>query len=290
MAAIVAALLKGEQLEAEMEIRSVLVNVGPDATSSNTLQYAIDLARTFDAELIGAAADQPIVSYAAIDGGAMAIDIYNTLREDIERRLGEAGEAFKAAVPAGMRSSWTAAVENSTGFLIETAISADVIVTASNPRSGVETRQHPNLGELILSSGRPVLAVANQASVAKFGKVLIGWKDTREARRAVSDALPFLTRASQVMAITVSEGDVDQERRSLAQLAAWLARHGVVAKTQVVPNPEAFDDIIETMALTEEADLLVSGGYGHSRMREWLFGGVTRNLLAAHSVSRFFSN
>lgn len=81
----------------------------------------------------------------------------------------------------------------------------------------------------------------------------------------IADALPFLKQAKEVTAITVSEGDAANERTNLDDLISWLAT-------------------------LRQADLVIAGGYGHSRVREWLFGGVTRDLLKAETLTRFFSN
>jgi len=106
----------------------------------------------------------------------------------------------------------------------------------------------------------------------------------------VADAVPFLQRAKQVLAITVGEGDRAAERGSLDDLLAWLARHGVTASADLIENKEGFVDVLESTSRAYQADLVVSGAYGHSRMREWLFGGMTRNLLQANTLNRLFSN
>ena len=73
-------------------------------------------------------------------------------------------------------------------------------------------------------------------------------------------------------------------------LIAWLAKHGVAATGNVIANPEGFVDVLESTAIAGRVDLVVAGGYGHSRMREWLFGGMTRNLLKSSLLNRLFSN
>jgi nucleotide-binding universal stress UspA family protein len=151
-------------------------------------------------------------------------------------------------------------------------------------------QQVTDLGALVLSSGRPIIDVALGGTAAKFDKICIGWKDTREARRATADALPLLKLAGEVTALTVTEGDYAAERASLDDLLAWLKSHGVAARADVLNNPEGYVDVLETNALAQNADLLVIGGYGHSRMREWLFGGVTRSVLGANSLNRLISN
>ena len=136
----------------------------------------------------------------------------------------------------------------------------------------------------------PVIDVAKGQTKLSADKIVIGWKDTREARRAVADALPLLQRAKEIAALTISEGDNAYEKASLDDLVAWLAGHGVSATAELVENKENYEDVLETNASFRQADLLVTGGYGHSRMREWLFGGVTRNLLKSDTLTRFFSN
>ena len=273
-----------------MEIRSILVHVDMDPAKSTALRYAIDLAKSFDAELIGVAADQPNLALAGMDSGAVAADFYALERGEIEAQLQRAGATFKDLVPATIKSEWRAYVAEPVETIVETARLADLIITNSTAAAAFKVPQKVNLGHIVLASGRPVIDVGSFATAAKFDTVLIGWKDTREARRAVVDALPILQRAGEVAAVTVSEGDFAEERTSLNDLVAWLARHGIKAKSEVISNPEGFVDVLESTALARHADLVVTGGYGHSRFREWLFGGMTRRLLEANSLNRFFSN
>ncbi len=273
-----------------MEIRSILVNVDLDAANSTSLRYAIDLAQSLDAQLIGVAADQPALLYGAGDGGAAAAEYYAMETAQVETQLKRAEEAFRGIVPSGLKHQWQAFVTTPVAAIVEVARVADLIV--ATPTTTTTSRQTVavDLGEIVLRAGRPVLDVATYQSKVKLDKVMIAWKDSREARRAVADALPLLRRADQVTALTISEDDYTAERNSMDDLIKWLGSHGVTAQGDVVSNPERSADIIETTAIAQGVDLVVSGGYGHSRMREWLFGGVTRNLLAANKLNRFFSN
>jgi nucleotide-binding universal stress UspA family protein len=273
-----------------MEIRSILVNVDLDPAKSSSLRYAIDLAKIFDARLIGVAADYPDLALSGMDGGGVAVDMFTLERSEIETQLQTVEAAFKSLVPTTIDSEWHAYVANPVEMLIETARRADLIVTNSLATTAFKISEKVNLGHLVLASGRPVIDVATTTAAAKLDRVMIGWKDTREARRAVADALPILRRTGEVSAVTVSEGDVTRERSSLADLVAWLALHGVAAKSELIVNPEGFVDVLESTALSRDADLVIAGGYGHSRFREWLFGGMTRRLLAANSLNRLFSN
>lgn len=272
-----------------MHLRSILLNVDIANPDSPALRYAVDLAGQFDAGLIGVASDQPHPAYSGFDGTA-AIDLYTIERSDIEAQLKRAEEAFHSLVPPTLKTQFRAFVAQPTSALIESAVAADLIVTASRTTTTFDEVQATNLGELVLASGRPVIDVAQSARTATLDRICIGWKDTREARRAVSDALPLLRRAGQVRAVTVDEGDYAGEKADLDALQAWLKSHGVTADCEVITNPEGFVDVLESTALAWNSDLLVVGGYGHSRMREWLFGGVTRRILGANSLNRFLSN
>jgi nucleotide-binding universal stress UspA family protein len=132
--------------------------------------------------------------------------------------------------------------------------------------------------------------VADESAPFNCERIVVGWKDTREARRALVDALPFLERAKAVNVITISEGEADAEREKLDQILAWLDAHGVSASSELIESDGGFVDVLESTARASHADLVVAGGYGHSRMRELLFGGMTRNLIAASSINRLFSN
>jgi nucleotide-binding universal stress UspA family protein len=274
----------------EMEVRSIVVNVSSGMPDSSALRYAINLAGTLGAELIGVAADQPMAMYAAMDGGAAAVDAYAIELAQIETQLKRAEDGFQSLVPASIPRRWRSYVANPTKSLIANARLADLIVTAPPMESTFAGHNLTSLGELVLAAGRPIIDVADGATTATLKTICIGWKDTREARRAVADALPLLRLAQDVVALTVTEGDYSEERSSLDDLLGWLKAHGVVARADVLANSDGFIDVLETNAMSRDADLLVIGGYGHSRMREWLFGGVTRSVLSANTLNRFISN
>src|SRR6516162_4710899 len=109
------------------------------------------------------------------------------------------------------------------------------------------------------------------------------WKDTRECRRAVRDALPFLQQAKEVLLVEVGEDESrSQAKKNLADVAAYLVRHRVIVAAEVWRRPRgpAAAELLHVVK-EEKADLIVAGGYGHSRLGEWIFGGVTRELLSA---------
>jgi nucleotide-binding universal stress UspA family protein len=172
------------------------------------------------------------------------------------------------------------------------ARSADLLITSAG-NSGVGRLRTVDPGELILSAGRPVLfpAEGQQPEPVKGESILIAWKDAREARRAVVDAMPFLTDARQVVVATIEEDDRAGARESAADVVRFLTKHGVKARSEVVDAGRGYASEALAEIVTEVgADLMVSGGYGHTRLREWIFGGVTRSLLEDASMNRFVSN
>jgi nucleotide-binding universal stress UspA family protein len=110
---------------------------------------------------------------------------------------------------------------------------------------------------------------------------LVAWKDTRESRRAIADALPLLRLAERVRIAEVCHDDeVDEVRPRLEAIVAWLGRHGIAGEAHPLPGKRAHvAEKIDGAASEIDADLIVTGGYGHTRMGEWVFGGVTRDLL-----------
>lgn len=270
-----------------MEIRSILVSIGLGAQSTATA-YAGQLAERFGAELIGVAAAEPSLVYAGIDNAQVALDYYDTERGTIEALLGEAEARFRSAVPASVKVSWRGLVANPTQTAIDQARRCDLVVAASGDVPSVGVPLDP--GHLILASGRPVLLAGQGQTTAALDHIAIAWKDTREARRAVADAVPLLRQAKRVEVITRSEGAVDDERGYLADIVEWLGRHGIAAESRLLEKGAPFLDAAGLLAPATAPDLIVAGGYGHTRFREWLFGGVTSDLLETASISRLFSN
>ena len=119
--------------------------------------------------------------------------------------------------------------------------------------------------------------------------VLVAWKDSREARRAVVDAIPLLSGASEVVVATVDRDATRQAKQSVADVAVFLRRHGIRARAEVV-SEKGDAAALKSLAGSMHADLIVAGAYGHSRLRELVFGGVTRSLLDEIGVNRLMSS
>lgn len=152
----------------------------------------------------------------------------------------------------------------------------DLVVAARAPELGNGRLEH-----LVMEAGKPVL-IPPAKPAATIGKtVLVAWKDTAESARALTAALPLLVRAGKVTVFSVCENrDEEAARRSVDGIIAQLRRHGVEARPQMAKaEPGRTADKIREAAYAIKADLIVMGAYGHSRLREWMLGGATRELL-----------
>ena len=138
------------------------------------------------------------------------------------------------------------------------------------------------LSSIIFGSGRPVLILPRRDSHREFAlkTVVIAWDGSRPAARAVADALPILERAKEVRVLTVlNEKELSGESPA-AELAGYLERRGIVARPDCIDAAgRRIGEILNSYLTSNQADLLVMGAYGHSRLREFILGGATRSML-----------
>lgn len=268
-----------------MSYKSIIVNLAVDASPAPIVKVGIELADRYGAHLIGlAAADVPPL-VATGDGMVYEGEIMQIQRTEIEKRLAELRTEFETLVPGSIRSEWRQAVCSPTRFLSVCAGLADLIVTAE---AGDNVFRAVDIGSLALGAGRPVLVTAGDVDHILAKTVLVAWKDTREARRALADALPLLAKANTVVIATIGNNSDESLRDSLADVSVFLEHHSINARTELIAG-EANGDQLLTFARSIHADLIVSGAYGHSRLREWAFGGVTRTLIEETGINRLMS-
>jgi nucleotide-binding universal stress UspA family protein len=274
----------------KMIFNTIMVQLDVDSPAAPRTTYALELARRFEATLIGFAAADAYVFVPGDDGGMAAAEIMRQRRTEIEDRLKILKEEFLSVV--GDDALWREEIGDPTRLLAMHARAADLIVTGA-PVSGAMADHHRavDIGTLVLSAGRPVLIAADQLAPPDPKKVVVAWKDTREARRAVIDALPFLTDAQDVLVATIEEQNQRDARESVGDVVRFLMRHGVKARSEVlgVGKEDACEAVCE-LARAMGTELVVAGGYGHSRIREWAFGGMTRSLLKQGAINRLLSN
>lgn len=259
---------------------SILVHVEPHRVGEERLAAAVSLARRCDATLTGVGAElmEPVGyadPYGATDGMFLT-----ALRERVITDLEHAQAAFKKQV-AGIKSEWRSVEDRPVQALAQIARSADIIVAGGKPPADASSYRTADPAELAILSGRPVLVVPTHGGPLRAEAVVVAWKDTREARRALADALPVLRAADEVHVVEIyDEGQFAEADARTADVVAGLRRHGVKARGRGVYAPDIdVSRVLKAQARLIDADLIVAGCYGHSRMNEWFFGGATRELL-----------
>ena len=263
---------------------ALMVHVDPEHGGEAALDLAAGLARRFGAQLIGLAARAimpPSVDPAAVGGTALRDEMIADEERRVRARMHHAAARFRARA-GGVPTAWRAFIEDPTAALIRESRAADLLAIGRNEAAGTTSPDPTDLGRVLMQAGRPVLVVPPGIPTLAARQVVVAWKETREARRAVADALPFLAGADQVLVLQVceGEGEIGAAQRAVADVVGYLARRGVRAEARARRLGEA--NVMGELLLAAEqrqADLIVAGCYGHTRLQEWAFGGVTRDLL-----------
>jgi nucleotide-binding universal stress UspA family protein len=268
-----------------MSFAAVMVHVDVEHDSERRVELAIGLADRFQATLIGVAGCALWPAFRAGDVGLTESSEYDF--EKVMARVEQGGKTFRAQGRSLREIEWRSALEPPGELLLREARAADLLVVGRR-RSGDDA----DPGVIVLRAGRPVLLVPDTVAALPLRRVVVAWKDTRECRRAVRDALPFLQQAKEALLVEIGEDESQsQAKKNLADVAAYLVRHRVIVAAEVWRRPRGLvaAELLHVVQ-EEKADLIVAGGYGHSRLGEWIFGGVTRELLAASPICCMLSH
>jgi nucleotide-binding universal stress UspA family protein len=273
-----------------MSYATLMVYVNVDHVSKALVSVAADLADRFAAKLIGLSA-LAIVPPVVAEGVVIVNHASEFEIAQMNRSLVEARDSFRAIAGAERETEWRSALEIPTDTLIREARCADLIIIEKSGRS-IDFYRAPDSGTAIMGAGGPFLVVPGGVKALAAEHIVIGWKDTREARRAIRDALPFLHQAKRITVIEICESDQKEAaRHRVDDVVLYLARHKVGAEGRIETRllGSGADQIIG-FAENEGADLLVTGAYGHSRLNEWVFGGMTHDLLASSPICCLMSH
>lgn len=274
-----------------MAFKTILVDCDADEAVAHRLKLAVALSERFGAHLIAQHARPPFVAPTIADGTFPMDDLYRAYESEITDQQNAAFAAFKKAVKGqDIATEWRLADGYSDSALVVAARYADLVVVGQRPPAPAGPTSTPSdLAETTaLASGRPVLVVPNGGVSTPPGKkVMLCWNASREAARAATSALPFLTSAGEVIVLTVDATHSSSGHGSEpgADVALWLSRHGVKVEVQREISPD--DDVgklILSRATDHGVDLIVMGVYGHSRVREFVMGGASRSMLAGMTV------
>ena len=264
-------------------MQTLMVHLDLNASNENLLQIAGDLAERFEASVIGIAACQPL--QMIYGDGYMLADIVEQDRLEMEKEMQAVEERFRAALHNRAKEIYwrsTMTLAPLADYIAHQGRAADlIIIDPSGGDSKLDPSRRVDVNDLVMRVGRPVLLVAAGEAVLDLQNALVAWKDTREAQRAVANALPLLKKAAHVTVVEVAaEEDLSRAREHVNDVSEWLKRHGIPAEPFAAVIGEDDDASRLEMIIKEKgAGLVVSRRLWARRVREWVLGGVTRDLL-----------
>lgn len=265
-----------------MTYSTLMVCLQPGEANAGLLAVVGELAERFKASVVGLVARLPMQHM--FSGNLVPEALIEQENATFQDQADALEAQFSEALKGRARDlEWRAkmAVGPLSDYVAGETRCADLVIAQVDGGS-VFTRPsiHLDVGDLVMKAGRPVLVVPAGADHLKLDRVVVAWKETAESRRAASDALPLLKAAGAVI-VTSAAGETQSiaTRSRLDDVVAWLGRHGVAAES--VPADSSGDEARALMqiALDRGADLIVAGAFSQSSLREWVFGGVTRDLL-----------
>jgi len=273
-------------------IKDILVNLTMGAGRDAAARFAISIGAAFEAHIVGVAfAYDPVISPTVMDGLSAAW---------IDTRRSE----NLAAAQAAINQFDNAARRHSAGHrLIEASLGGAAAMFGRVARRfdlAVVAQVDPGRTEpddlfieaALFDSGRPVVVVPYiQKDGLKLDRVLLCWDASRSASRAIADAMPFLRRGKTIDVVMVTDDrDIDDELPG-SEIGEHLARHGLAVEVnRLVAGDLDVASMILSYAADCAADFIVMGGYGHSRLREFILGGVTRSILEQMTAPTLMSH
>ena len=274
-------------------LRDVVVNLSGRAPLDFAADYATSIAATFGAHVTGIAfLYEPVIPDGTL--GGVPVDLIELQREENSKIARDAISRFEAGVKKAGVASETRQLDATFGgaatLFAQVARRFDISVVAQAQREQGATDELIIEGALF-ESGRPVIVVPYiQKSGLTLERVLACWDGGRTAARAIADAMPFLERAKAVDLVIVAEERKNDEITGV-RMSEHLTRHGVaVSVKRIAKGDLAVQDVILSYAADSGANFMVMGGYGHSRLREFILGGVTRGILNSMTVPVLMSH
>lgn len=273
-------------------IKDILVNLTVGKTHDIAGDFAISAATMFDAHLSAVAAACRLPIADALDGiSAAAIDAYADERqaeaEKAKESFNERARRADIRADSSVVTDFTAEVAQ---LFAETARHYDLSVVAQEQRDN-DLPESLIIEAALFDSGRPVLVVPYiQKTGIKLDRVMLCWDGGRNAARALGDAMPLLERAGKIDVVTV---DAKERRNAIrgAAIADHLARHRLKVELKPIVAPDGdVASVLLSQAADNETDLIVMGGYGHTRLREFILGGATRGMLESMTVPVLMSH
>ncbi len=269
-----------------MAFKTMLVHVDTGRSAAARLKLSADLAARSAAHITGLYVRRPFQAPAFSDAGPAMDSLYRTYENAAKADEALATAAFRDFIGGtSLSSEWRVTDGLAEEIVAAHARYADLLIVGQSEPDDATTTPSDLAETVVIASERPVLIVPHIGVTKPPGKtVLLCWNGTREAARAATGALPILKQADKVIILLIDPRN-DGDEQPGASIARWLGRHGVKAVVQRDTAAESsVGGVILSRAADQDADLVVMGLYGHSRMREWVLGGASRTLLASMTV------
>jgi nucleotide-binding universal stress UspA family protein len=269
-------------------MKSVLLHVQDDDGLEARLQSSLDIVRASEGHLTCLHVT-PINAYVAFDnfGGVFVMtDVLKALEEQ-ELKMKERIQSDLAN--EGVSWDYVQATADPSQAIVQHSYLSDLIVMSHPPKDKRQSLAHALIGDVVMAARTPVLVVPDTAKgVNASGAAVIAWNGSFEAAHALRGALPLLTMASAIHIVSVAE-DKDHEFPSVTA-SEYLSRHGLSSELHETPvGGQSVEQALSAVAGLMNAQYIVMGAYGHSRAREYLFGGVTRSMLRESPVALFLA-
>ncbi|MFA6264738.1 MAG: universal stress protein [Pseudolabrys sp.] len=274
-------------------IKDIIVNLGLGAADPAG-EFAVSLGEAFEAHVAGiAVAYEPIIPGAVM--GGIPPEFIESQRTEADKKAKAAVARFEASAKRSGLSAETrilsSSVSGAADQFAKVARRFDLVVVGQpDPSEGI---QDDVVDEAALfGSGRPVIYVPFiQKAGLKLDRVMVCWDGGRAATRAIADSLPILSKAKSVEIVIIATKAAKADEVAGADLGQHLARHGLKVDVKRITSPDIdVPSTILSYAADSSADLIVMGGYGHSRLREFVLGGATRGILESMTVPVLMSH
>ena len=266
-----------------MRAATLMVHMDTSPEAQARLAFAASLARALNVGLIGVAAGQ-----TAAVGPVQRSNALLAEAREIEQLLHLAGERFAQTAANLDAGAWRAEFADPVDFLALNARIADLVIVGPRPERNGLTPLSVDPQDVLVETGRPVLYAPAGLTSWIGERVLVAWKDCKEARRALYEALPLLARAQAVTVVTFNEGETHD---GLADVVAYLETHGIDATPDAqTARAGTVGDELLAYAAGCKADMIVAGAFSRSRGQERVFGGVTVDLLQRSPIPVFFAH
>lgn len=275
-------------------IKDLMVNLSVGAARENATAYAISVAEAFDAHAAGIAfVYEPIIP--PMIGGNVSTEFIVAQQAEAEKAAAHAIARFDAAAKRSNLSvetrKFNETLAGATEILSRIARRFDLAVIRQ-PEPDLPAPEDVLIEAVLFGSGRPVLIVPYiQKGGLKLDRVICCWDGSRTAARAIGDAMPFLAKAKKVELLIVATKKVKRDEVTGADMAEHLARHDLNVEVKLLASADVdVADVILSYAADTGADFIVMGGYGHSRLREFVLGGTTRGIINTMTVPTFMAH